>query len=36
MPSQFKAEAVQLVISTGRPVPEVTRELEVNPGALGS
>ena len=33
---QFKAEAVQFVIETGRPVAEVSRELEVNEGTLGN
>ena len=33
---QFKAEAVQLVVTTGRPVAEVARELEINPGTLGN
>lgn len=34
--SQFKAEAVQLVIESGRPVAEVARELQVNEGTLGN
>lgn len=33
---QFKAEAVQLVVASGRPVAEVARELESNPGTLGN
>ena len=33
---QFKAEAVQLVIETGRPVAEVARDLGVNDGTLGN
>ena len=33
---QFKAEAVQFVIETGRPVAEVARELEINEGTLGN
>lgn len=33
---QFKAEAVQLVVSTGRPVVEVARELQINEGTLGN
>lgn len=33
---QFKAEAVQLVVTTGRPVAEVARELEINGGTLGN
>ena len=27
---QFKAEAVQFVIETGRPIAEIARELEIN------
>jgi len=34
--SQFKAEAVQFVIETGRPVAEIARELEINEGTLGN
>jgi transposase len=34
--SQFKAEAVQLVIETGKPIAEVARDLGVNDGTLGS
>ena len=33
---QFKAEAVQLVIQTGRPVAEIARELQVNESTLGN
>lgn len=33
---QFKAEAVQFVIETGRPVAEVAREFEINEGTLGN
>ena len=33
---QFKAEAVQFVIETGRPIAEVARELEINEGTLGN
>jgi len=33
---QFKAEAVQFVIETGRPVAEVARELQINEGTLGN
>lgn len=33
---QFKAEAVQFVIETGRPVAEIARELEINEGTLGN
>jgi transposase len=34
--SQFKAEAVQLVIETGKPIAEVARDLGVNDGTLGN
>ncbi len=34
--SQFKAEAVQMVIETGRPIAEVARDLGVNHGTLGN
>lgn len=33
---QFKAEAVQLVIETGKPILEVARDLGVNDGTLGN
>ncbi len=33
---RFKAEAVQMVIETGRPVAEVARDLGVNDGTLGN
>ena len=33
---QFKAEAVQFVIETGRPIAEIARELEINEGTLGN
>ncbi len=33
---QFKAEAVQLVIQTGRPVAEVAKELDIHEGTLGN
>lgn len=33
---QFKAEAVQMVIETGRPIAEVARDLGVNDGTLGN
>ena len=33
---QFKAEAVQMVIETGRAVAEVARDLGVNDGTLGN
>ncbi len=34
--AQFKAEAVQMVIETGKPVAEVARDLGVNHGTLGN
>ncbi len=33
---QFRAEAVQMVIETGRPIAEVARDLGVNHGTLGN
>ena len=33
---QFKAEAVQMVIETGRPIAEVARDLGVHDGTLGN
>jgi len=33
---QFKAEAVQFVIETKRPIAQIARELEVNEGTLGN
>jgi len=33
---QFKAEAVQLVIETGRPMAEVARDLGIHDGTLGN
>ena len=33
---QFKAEAVQLVIETGKPIAEVARDLGVHDGMLGN
>jgi transposase len=33
---QFKAEAVQLVIETDKPIAEVARDLGVNDGTLGN
>jgi transposase len=33
---QFKAEAVQMVIETGKPITEVARDLGVNDGTLGN
>jgi transposase len=32
----YKAEVVELVISSGRPVAEIARELGVNEGTLGN
>jgi transposase len=34
--SQFKAEAVQLVIQTGRPITQIADELQINAGTLGN
>ncbi len=33
---QFKAEAVQMVIETGKPIAEVARDLGIHDGALGN
>ncbi len=33
---QFKAEAVQLVLETGKPIAEVARDLGINDGTLGN
>ena len=33
---QFKAEAVQFVIETGRPIAQVARDLQINEGTLGN
>ena len=33
---QFKAEAVQLVMETGRPIAEVARDLGIHDGTLGN
>jgi transposase-like protein len=33
---QFRAEAVQMVISTGRPIAEVARDLGIGDGTLGN
>jgi transposase-like protein len=33
---QFKAEAVQLVIETGKPVAEIARDLGIHDGTLGN
>ncbi len=31
---QFKAEAVQMVLETGKPIAEVARDLGINEGTL--
>ena len=33
---QFKAEAAQMVIETGRPIAEVARDLGIHDGTLGN
>jgi transposase-like protein len=33
---QFRAEAVQLVVETGRPIAEVARDLGIHDGTLGN
>jgi transposase-like protein len=33
---QFKAEAVQMVLETGKPIAEVARELGIHDGTLGN
>jgi transposase-like protein len=33
---QFKAEAVQLVVETGKPIAEVARDLGIHDGTLGN
>jgi transposase-like protein len=33
---QFKADAVQMVIATGKPVAEVARDLGANEGTFGN
>ena len=33
---QFKAEAVQMVLETGKPIAEVARGLGINEGTLGN
>ncbi|WP_433559298.1 transposase [Pseudonocardia xinjiangensis] len=33
---QFKAEAVQMVLETGRPIAEVARDLGIHDGTLGN
>lgn len=34
--AQFKAEAVQMVLATGKPIAVVARELQINEGTLGN
>jgi transposase-like protein len=33
---QFKAEAVQMVVSAGKPIAEVARDLGIHAGTLGN
>ncbi|SNR98534.1 Transposase [Blastococcus mobilis] len=33
---QFKAEAVQMVLETGKPIAEVAGDLGINEGTLGN
>jgi transposase-like protein len=33
---QFRAEAVQMVIGTGKPIAAVARDLGINDGTLGN
>ncbi len=33
---QFKAEAVQMVVETGKPIAEIARDLGVHDGTLGN
>lgn len=33
--TQFKAEAVQMVVATGKPVAEVARDLQINVNRTG-
>ena len=33
---QFKAEAVQMVIETGKPIAEIARDLGIHDGTLGN
>lgn len=33
---EYKAEAVELVINSGRPIAEIARELGINEGTLGN
>jgi transposase-like protein len=34
--AQFKAEAVQMVLETGKPIAEVARDLGIHDGTLGN
>ena len=34
--AQFKAEAVQMVLETGKPIAEIARDLQINDGTLGN
>lgn len=34
--AEYKAEAVELVINSGRPVAEIARDLGINEGTLGN
>lgn len=34
--AEYKAEAVELVTSSGRPIAEIARELGINEGTLGN
>jgi transposase-like protein len=34
--AQFKAEAVQMVLETGKPIASVARDLQINDGTLGN
>ena len=33
---EFREGAVRLVLETGRPIAEIAREIDVNPGTLGN
>lgn len=34
--AQFKAQAVPMVLETGKPIPEIARKLDIHDGALGN
>jgi transposase len=34
--AEYKAEAVELVINSGRPIAEIARDLGINEGTLGN